>query len=193
MHGVALLLLVLSVLCHAHASAGRSAGVTCLSACRPSASRKPDHLFKSIMISGLWEDENEAFLEIAGYHFYENHKAGPDSEGGVTDFPSWLKDLQRLCGHFLIWESQSEIMIKEEVTGGEWCGVGRKEGSKRWEGSEKSDIWNTNAKVASIPSMFYPELAQLHVCSKSSKGLETVGPEQKKEMRKGRVGREGDR
>lgn len=32
--------------------------------------------------------------------------------------------------------------------------------------------------------MFYPDLAQLHVCSKSSKGLETVDLERKKEMRK---------
>lgn len=108
------------------------------------------------MISGLCEDENEAFLEIAEYHFYENHQADPDSGGGETDSPSWFKDLQRLCGLFLIRESQSEITIKEEGTGGEWCEVGRREGRRRWERSEKSDIWITKVKVASISSMFYP-------------------------------------
>lgn len=31
-------------------------------------------------------------------------------------------------------------MIKEEGTGGECCGVRRKEGRRGWEGSEESDI-----------------------------------------------------
>ena len=34
-----------------------------------------------MMISGLQEDEKESFLEIAGYHFHENHKTCPGSRG----------------------------------------------------------------------------------------------------------------
>lgn len=71
-----------------------SAGMVGLSACGLAASRKPDQIFQSIMISGLWEDENEAFLKIAGYHFHENHRAGPDSRCGEIDSPFWWKDQQ---------------------------------------------------------------------------------------------------
>jgi len=78
---VVLLLLLLHSVMHMLQQGG-PLGWGGLSACGLSASRKPDQLFQSIMISGLQEDENEAFLEIAGYHFHENHRAGPDSKCG---------------------------------------------------------------------------------------------------------------
>lgn len=93
-HGVVVLLGLLPAFCYAHASAGGLLGwwASLPVVLQPQGSQTK--FFQSIMISGLWEDENEAFLEIAGYHFHENHRAGPDSRCGEIDSPSWWKNQQ---------------------------------------------------------------------------------------------------